>query len=226
MLQVHQLASLVFLILLPSCDSGDKETPGPKEAFIAELRNIQDEIELRKKIDPFIDKIGPLIDPAKLDKLGESRTAMPRLYEVCYWLEMARREELDVNALIREAQADTRNFKPARAAEQSESLIRNFATLEKLGCLDESGMDKLRRGQAPTITQGPNAGETMTGTNIIRRSVCPELGNCLFNLEFSETLTEKTSNQISQRQIDLAKKWHGMRLLSEDGLDAIESHRE
>jgi hypothetical protein len=31
--------------------------------------------------------------------------------------------------------------------------------LERLGCLDDAGMEKLRGGKAPTITLGPYAGE-------------------------------------------------------------------
>jgi hypothetical protein len=42
---------------------------------------------------------------------------------------------------------------------QRDSLIRNVTILERLGCLDMSGMDKLRRGITPTITKGPHAGE-------------------------------------------------------------------
>jgi hypothetical protein len=42
----------------------------------------------------------------------------------------------------------------------------------------------LRKGNAPTITKGPYAGEIVTGDHIIPRSVCPELDNALFNLEF------------------------------------------
>ena len=45
-------------------------------------------------------------------------------------------------------------------------------------------MEKLRRGKAPTITKGPYADDIATGDHIIPRSVCPELDNCLYNLEF------------------------------------------
>jgi hypothetical protein len=56
--------------------------------------------------------------------------------------------------------------------------------LERLGRLDEAGMIKLRKGNAPAITRGPYVGEIVSGDPIIPRSVCPELDNCLFNLEF------------------------------------------
>ena len=35
------------------------------------------------------------------------------------------------------------------------SLLRNLDILNKLGCLDDAGMGKLRTGNAPTVTKGP-----------------------------------------------------------------------
>jgi hypothetical protein len=54
------------------------------------------------------------------------------------------------------------------------------------------------------------------------RSVCPELDNSLFNLEFMPlTLNQKKSAKIGQRQIDLAKRWNTDGLLSDAGLGAV-----
>ena len=105
---------------------------------------------------------------------------------------------------------------------QRSSLIRNVTILERLGCLDEAGMIKLRKRLAPTITRGPYAGEIVTGDHIIPRSVTPELDNTLFNLETMPlTLSQKKSAKIGQRQLDLAKKWHQAGLLSDEGLKAV-----
>ena len=94
--------------------------------------------------------------------------------------------------------------------------------LERLGCIDEAGMIKLRKGNAPTITKGPYAGEIVTGEHIIPRSVCPELDNALYNLEMMPlTLNQRKSAQIGTRQIDLAKRWNADGLLSEEGLRAV-----
>ena len=71
-------------------------------------------------------------------------------------------------------------------------------------------MAKLRKGNAPTITKGPYAGEIVTGDHIIPRSVTPELDNTLFNLEFMPlTLNQRKCAKVGQRQIDLARRWHG-----------------
>ena len=83
-------------------------------------------------------------------------------------------------------------------------------------------MAKLRKGNAPTITKGPYAGEIVTGDHIIPRSVTPELDNTLFNLEFMPlTLNQRKSAKVGQRQIDLARRWHEAGLLSQTGLDAV-----
>lgn len=113
----------------------------------------------------------------------------------------------------------------AREQAQLESLVRNRNILERLGCLDENGMDKLRRGKAPTITKGPYAGELATVDHIIPRSVCPELDNRLYNLEFMpDTLNKRKSDKVGDRQRQLAKKWHEIGLLSEAGMVRVMSH--
>jgi hypothetical protein len=82
----------------------------------------------------------------------------------------------------------------------------------------------LRKGNAPTITKGPYAGEIVTGDHIIPRSVTPELDNTLFNLEMMPlTLNQQKSAKVGQRQHDLARRWHSMGLLSDEGLKAVEA---
>ena len=94
--------------------------------------------------------------------------------------------------------------------------------LERLGCFDEAGMVKLRKGNAPTITKGPYAGEIVTGGHIIPRSVCPELDNKIYNLEMMPlTLNQRKGAKVTQRQIDPAKRWNQDGLLSDAGLKAV-----
>ena len=80
------------------------------------------------------------------------------------------------------------------------ALTRNRTILERLGCLDEAGMSKLRKGNAPTITKGPYAGELATGDHIIPRSVCPALDNVIVNLEFlPATLNQRKGAKVGER---------------------------
>ena len=201
------LLTLVFLI---SC----KETRNPEPATHDEPA--AQEVSKSPAI------LAPLIDPAKLDSLKGKRAATPRLRKACYWLEMARRDGHDLGTVIDQAHALTGQHRAERMKAQKDSLIRNVTILERLGCLDEAGMIKLRKGNSPTITKGPYAGEIVTGDHIIPRSVCEELDNCLFNLEMMPlTLNQRKSAKVGQRQIDLARRWHKQGLLSKAGLGEV-----
>ena len=168
----------------------------------------------------FAANLAPLLDPAKLDSLKGKRATTPRLRKACYWLEMARREGRDPGEVIDQAHALLTPHSAKRL--KLDSLVRNRVILERLGCLDEAGMTKLRKGNAPTITKGPYAGEIATSDHIIPRSVTPELDNTLYNLEMMPlTLNQKKAAKVTQRQIDLAKRWNKDGLLSDKGLRAV-----
>ncbi|MGJ8723660.1 MAG: hypothetical protein ACSHYB_03805 [Roseibacillus sp.] len=165
--------------------------------------------------------LSPLIDPNKLDTLTGKRAATPRLRKACYWLHIAEQEGHDPGSVIDQAHAAALPKSPARQAEQKAALLRNLTILSRLGCFDSEGLEKLRRGNAPTITRGPYAGELATGDHIIPRSVCPELDNCLFNLEFMpDTLNKRKSAKVGDRQRSLARRWYQKGLLSLEGFKA------
>ena len=127
-----------------------------------------------------------------------------------------------MEVVLDEAHALTGPHKAERMKAQKDSLIRNVTILARLGCLDEAGMIKLRKGNPPTITKGPYAGEIVTGDHIIPRSVTPEFENTLFNLEMMPlTLNQRKSAKVGQRQIDLARRWHKLGILSDEGLRAV-----
>ncbi|MDB4806019.1 hypothetical protein OAG84_03420 [Akkermansiaceae bacterium] len=207
---MRTLLLFLSLFILTGC----KDTPPantPREAPVEALNASE-----------FTTALAPLIDPAKLNTLKGKRAATPRLRRACYWLQMAHVSGFDVGEIIDQAHAQTSPHEPKRAKVQRASLIRNRVILERLGCIDEAGMIKLRKGNAPTITKGPYAGEIVTGDHIIPRSVCPELDNALYNLEMMPlTLNQKKSAKIGQRQIDLAKRWNADGLLSDEGLKAV-----
>jgi hypothetical protein len=207
---MRTLLLFLSLIILTGCkDTPPVNTPPetPKEALNA---------------SEFTTALAPLIDPSKLDTLKGKRAATPRLRKACYWLQMAHTSGFDASEIIDQAHAQTGPHEPKRAKAQRASLIRNRLILERLGCVDEAGMIKLRKGNAPTITKGPYAGEIVTGDHIIPRSVCPELDNALYNLEMMPlTLNQRKSAKIGQRQMDLARRWNQDGLLSDAGLKAV-----
>ena len=187
-----RLILVAFLVSLTACKSREDATQ---------------HVETGTEIQRYAQILQPLIDSAKLDTLKGKRAATPRLRKACYWLEIARREGFAPKDAITQAQALASPQSKARAQAVFDSLVRNRTILERLGCLDEDGMDKLKRGKAPTITKGPYAGELATVDHIIPRSVCPELDNRLYNLEFMpDTLNKRKSDKVGDRQRQLAKK--------------------
>ena len=168
--------------------------------------------------------LATLTDPAKLATLKGKRAATPRLRKSCYWVEAARREGQDVVKLIESAQRINGSYGTERARMLVESLTRNRTILERLGCLDEAGMGKLRKGNAPTITKGPYAGELATGDHIIPRSVCPALDNVIVNLEFlPATLNQRKGAKVGERQVAVARKFQAAGIIDAAELEAIEA---
>jgi hypothetical protein len=216
------LASLAFLFLLflglQSCrehtsENSDSDLGNPSTEGSKVHREISDHAKI----------LGSLIDHQKLDSLKSKRAATPRLRKASYWLEVARREGFDPKEVLDQANIINAPKNKHRVEVQTASLIRNNIILQRLGCLDEEGMAKLRKGNAPTIRKGPYSGEIASADHIIPRSVCPELDNKLYNLEFMPlTLNQRKSAKVTSRQVALAKEWNLKRLLSDAGLEAVE----
>ena len=213
---------LLTLLFLVGCKESTQPHNAPQKPSEAPTEASVERLKEAHVAADFANFLAPLIDPAKLDTLKGKRAATPRLRKACYWLQMAHISGFDTGEIIDQAHAQTGPHEPKRAKAQRASLIRNRVILERLGCIDEAGMILLRKGNAPTITKGPYAGEIVTGDHIIPRSVCPELDNALYNLEMMPlTLNQKKSAKIGQRQIDLARRWNQDGLLSDEGLKAV-----
>lgn len=208
---------------LPACESQQNITQIERAATAQKATESE---KPNAGIQCFSQILEPLVDAKKLDALAGKRAATPRIRKACYWFEIALREGLSSIDAIAQIHKLTAPQNKARAQAQLDSLVRNRTILERLGCLDEAGMSKLRRGKAPTITKGPYAGELATVDHIIPRSVCPELDNRLFNLEFMpDTLNKRKGDKIGDRQRQLARKWHHEGLLSKSGLARVMQRR-
>ena len=169
---------------------------------------------LETKASPEI--IAPLIDPVKLDALRGDRAANSRLRKIAYWLEADRRAGADPREVIKAAQKSLGYHGTPRAEAVVESLLRNLTILERLGCLNDEGMIKLRKGNAPTITLGPYTGDIASVDHIIPRSIAPGLDERLYNLEFMPSrLNMRKGALIGQRQVALAKAWYRSDLILE-----------
>ena len=158
--------------------------------------------------------ISSLIDPAKLDTLKGDRAANTRLRKIAYWLEVSRQQGDDPGEVIGNAQAHAGYGGTPRAREDKKALLRNLTILERLGCLTDDGMAKLRTGHAPTITRGPYAGDVAEVDHILPRSRFPELDEKLFNLEFiPKTMNRRKGDGMGQRQRALEAEWRVAGLL-------------
>ena len=176
-----------------------------------------------QQVSKAVDIVLPLIDPAKLDTLKGKRAANRRLRLICYHLETSRRAGGDPDTIIAQAQNALGYAETPRAKAVKASLLRNLDILQKLGCLDDAGMGKLRTGNAPTVTKGPYAGDIASVDHIIPRSIVEELDERIYNLEFMPSrMNSKKGNKIGLRQIQLAQKWNRAGLLSDAGLQAVE----
>ena len=95
----------------------------------------------------------------------------------------------------------TRHARTPRGQLAKKSLLRNLTILERLGCLTEANLAKLRRGRAPTITRGPYTGEIAEVDHIVPVSKAPRFENWGGNLEFMPmTLNRRKSDKMGERQ--------------------------
>ena len=170
----------------------------------------------------YVVELADLIDPRELDELTGKRAATPRLREACYWLAKGREQGEEPEAMIDDTHELLGYPQGHRTREQKRSLLENMVILEELGCLGEQGLGKLRTGNAPRVGKGEYAGEVLTAVHVLPRSKVPELDNRLYNLRFlPETLNQRKGAKITQRELEMAREWHSIGLLSSEGLAAI-----
>jgi hypothetical protein len=113
---------------------------------------------------------------------------------------------------IAQAAAGYEGTAAARADKQA--IIWSRAKLEEFWCFTEAGLDELRHGGSPTITQGPHAGEGIALEHVLPRSIMPELAGTFFNLEaITAKANRSKSAKITAREVELARRWNRERLL-------------
>jgi hypothetical protein len=104
----------------------------------------------------------------------------------------------------------------------ADAMLRNLTIAERLGCLGEAGLRDMRRGQSPTIRNGPYKGDQLSVDHIIPRAVVPELDNVIANLELMPSrMNAGKRDKIGARQLSLAKQLRVAGLLSEKGFKAV-----
>jgi len=166
--------------------------------------------------------LAPLLDPLKVATLKGNRPANQRLYKIIHWLEFARQRGGDVSFIIDIAQVAAGYSGTPAAISDKQAILWNRLKLEEFGCFTVAGMDELKHGGSPTITHGPDAGESIALDHILPRSVVPELAAKFYNLEAITAKKNRTkSAKITAREVEFARRWHRQGLLSAEGLAAI-----
>ena len=92
-----------------------------------------------------------LCDPAKIATLTSDRAANPRVRKIAYWLEVARQQGRDPKSEMDNVMAALGLGGTLKGELTAAAMARNRTIAERLGCLDAEGMEKLRRGSAPTV---------------------------------------------------------------------------
>lgn len=163
-----------------------------------------------------------LADPAKIATLESDRAANPRVRKIAYWLEIGRRQGRPPELEMAAAMDAVGWGNTAKGQLTVAAMARNRTIAERLGCLDDEGMQNLRRGRSPVIKRGPYAGEKLTVDHIIPRAVAPTLDKVLANLELMpHSLNIRKGAKVGQRQIDLANKLQAAGLLTPEDHTAI-----
>ena len=165
-----------------------------------------------------------LCDPAKIATITAERGANPRVRKIAYWLEVTRISGQDPMAAMNSVMDAIGWGGTLKGQLTAEAMARNRMIAERLGCLDASGMELLRRGSAPTITFGPYTGQKLTVDHIIPRALAPQLDTLLANLEFMPAhMNFSKGAKIGQRQVDLANKLFEAGVLSSSERDLIQN---
>lgn len=88
-----------------------------------------------------------------------------------------------------------------------EAMLRNLRIAGQLGCLNEAGLAEMRRGHAPTITNGSYTGDQLSVDHIVPLSAAPRLDKIIANLELMPLrLNQKKKNAMGARQFGLLRK--------------------
>lgn len=152
-----------------------------------------------------VQRVAALMDPVKLATLAP-RGANPRVQKYVAQLEEARLAGLDPAQVAADAVALT-GMRGDAAHLTVTAMLRNLTIAERLGCLTPEGLHDMRRGQSPTITRGPYAGDQLSVDHIIPFSVAPQLDKVIANLELMPLrLNMSKKDHMGARQRDLLQK--------------------
>jgi len=173
---------------------------------------------LAAPLETYSEKLASLIEPAKLATL-KKRAANPRINKAVAILEDARADGHPVEAVAVDAVKRAGYTNAALVKMTSAELVRNHDIATKLGVLNPEGLEKLRRGNAATITAGPYKGGKTSVDHIVPVAIVPELDNVVANLELLPLrVNESKGAKMGERQRDYCRRFQAAGVLTEERL--------
>ncbi|MCB1095725.1 MAG: hypothetical protein KDN22_09140 [Verrucomicrobiae bacterium] len=156
---------------------------------------------------------------AQLSALTEE-TVRSHMLTSCYWLqETSNTLSIPIEEALAAARASNGETDSVMAQETGETLARNLEILKSLGCLEQAGMQRLRKGEAPAVPTGPNAGTNVSIIHIIPPSRVQDLANQAFNLTITDS--PATGETSLETQLEFARRWNWQGLLDDHGFATI-----
>ena len=126
-------------------------------------------------------------------------------------LALAKASALDPLGIC-QAAVGKQGMEPQRAVLTIAAMMRNLDIAEKLGCTGTAGLADMRRGQSPTITLGPYAGDQLSVDHILPFSLYPEYDKVIANLELLPLkLNRKKGDSMTSRQWSLLRRFAPIR---------------
>lgn len=161
------------------------------------------------------------MDAAKLATLGD-RGANPRIQKITAWLAEGKQRGRPPEPQVDHAITAIGWQGTDKGRITLESILRNLAIAESLGCTDADDIAAMKRGKAPIVEVGPHKGDILSVDHIIPRAVMPELDNVLANLDFMPlTANQRKEDAVGERQRKLAADLHAAGLLSAESFEQI-----
>ena len=151
--------------------------------------------------NPALLAVRSLLDESKIATLKGDRVCNDRLLKALYWLHEADTQGQDLGRLL-----DTALATHSRPQMTKEALLRNVKICEGLGIFTPLNLEGMRRGNSPTVSRGPYAGEPAEIDHILPFAKFPQYDREFWNLELMpRTLNRRKGDTVGQRQIELLR---------------------
>lgn len=142
-----------------------------------------------------------LLDPAKLESL-RPRSASDRIDKVMYWLS----QTPDPGAVMAAVVGDIGWAGTSKGDLLVNGILRNLETLKSFGCLTPENLELLRRGGAPTITQGEYAGQIVELDHIVPVAHAPHWSNVISNHQYlPKTLNRSKGDKMGEVEFEFER---------------------